>query len=641
MTVAHVYLVDQGLDLSNETLDYLSLDEPCSLLLALKGGHVFAYDITVPGPHNLRWTYPLQDGPPLSCLRCCPSSAAGHQLLLMQRSPVLLEAVDLQTGNIFVHASYKGRADILTYFFTDAPDTDLVMVTSQGLELCQFDARRQGLRLRERVAVSQGVQWAKYSHETRMLLLGGGATGGKLKAWQFTAGAIIKLPSFEVKPAPLPSGAPATLGADRFWLLRLYGRVYCAYLCRESLQLQLHRFYTDQVLLQHSYELFSPHVQLSTVDNVLLVHHPDTQVVSLLDACAPTQLPIANPLPPALLPQHAKNRSEARPAVASAGGSSGSRSSGDVQRWRYQLPNVAIDLVHSSLHQLQLDLKAVAECCSDVPLLVGFLQRRRQCPVAALATPPKSLVLAAVKMALQDRLPMATLRGIFDLVNGGYADCLRAAAADTESARQLLPQVVSPGELAQGVFKWLHDEEVVDAPYLQSALAEYHSSAHVLGLALPAELQLLAADILLQQGQPYQVAQTLYCQPSLGTAALAEHVMEAAAQVPEQGCGGWALGRVALDVLGRQAAAEAKQGEGASMAAHVKLVLQRGEVLKAAKLVKGYGLERAVPPAQLLQAAAEAGDRALFAAVYRLWRDVLQPSLPTFDAAAQRYGIEV
>jgi hypothetical protein len=627
MALAHAYLVDQGLDLANETLDFLALDEPSSLLLAVKGGHVFAYDTTAPGPHNLRWTYPLQDGPPLLALRCCPRP--GTQLLLMQRSPVMLEAVDLQTGNIFLHTSHKGKAQILDFFFTDAPDTDLVLATSAGLELCQLDARRQGLRCRERVALAPGVQWARYSHEARMCLLGLGPTGGKLKAWQFTAGGIVRLPSFEVKPAPLPWGRAAAASPECFWLLRLYGRVYCAHLDREALKLELWRFYTDQVQLQHTYELYAADVQLSTVDNVLLVHHPDTQVVALLDVCAPTQLPIANPLPPALLPQAAGSLAEAQPATAAAGGGQ----AGGGGRWRYYLPSWALDLQHSALYQLQLDLRAVAESCSDGPLLVGFLQRRRPAAAPALAATPKSLVLATVKLALQDRLPMATVRSTFDLVNAAYAECLRAAAGpEAEVARLLAQQVVSPGELAEEVFGWLHEEEVVDAPYLQCALAEYHSSAHSLGLALPAALQLLAADILLQQGQAHQVAQQLYCQPGLGSPRLARHLLDVSQP-------GGELAVLAADAVARHAEREARHGDVAAMGALAKLLLQRGEVLRASRLVRAHGLERSVPPSVLLGAAAETGDAGLFAAVYRVWRELLQSSAPTLQVARQQYGL--
>jgi hypothetical protein len=53
----------------------------------------------------------------------------------------------------------------------------------------------------------------------------------------------------------------------------------------------------DAVMLQHSYEIFSRHVELSVHDNMLLVHHLDSSTVLLLDVRARSNGPIAAPLP--------------------------------------------------------------------------------------------------------------------------------------------------------------------------------------------------------------------------------------------------------------------------------------------------------------------------------------------------------
>ena len=63
----------------------------------------------------------------------------------------------------------------------------------------------------------------------------------------------------------------------------------CAAVCR------------DAVHLQHSYEIYSQHVELSVHDNVLLVHHLDSSTVLLLDVRARSNGPIAGPLPLAMI----------------------------------------------------------------------------------------------------------------------------------------------------------------------------------------------------------------------------------------------------------------------------------------------------------------------------------------------------
>jgi hypothetical protein len=79
----------------------------------------------------------LQEGPPVIALR--PS--LDNRMLAVQRSAAMLELVDLASGLCFVHSIHKGRGDILAFFFTDAPDIDMVIVTSRAVELNQFAAR--------------------------------------------------------------------------------------------------------------------------------------------------------------------------------------------------------------------------------------------------------------------------------------------------------------------------------------------------------------------------------------------------------------------------------------------------------------------------------------------------------------------
>lgn len=62
-------------------------------------------------------------------------------MLALQRGPALLELVDLASGMCFVHSTHLGRGSILAFFFTDAPDTDFVVVTTRAVELNQFAER--------------------------------------------------------------------------------------------------------------------------------------------------------------------------------------------------------------------------------------------------------------------------------------------------------------------------------------------------------------------------------------------------------------------------------------------------------------------------------------------------------------------
>ncbi len=52
---------------------------------------------------------------------------------------------------------------------------------------------------------------------------------------------------------------------------------------------------------------------------------------------------------------------------------------------------------------------------------------------------------------------------------------------------------------------WLHEEEAVDAPYIQAVLAEFEAACETCTVAVPAKLRVLSLDVALQQGNTSQV----------------------------------------------------------------------------------------------------------------------------------------
>ncbi|KAG2484707.1 hypothetical protein HYH03_016535 [Edaphochlamys debaryana] len=782
----HVAAVDQGLHLEPETLSYWGYDDGTATLLVVKGGLVFAYDLAPglpPGcPDALKWTFPLADGPPVRALRL---SLDGH-ILACQRSPVLLEFVDLATGNVFVQGTDKGRGEVLTFFFTELPGAEVVLVTPTGLELLEFVPRRMGLRLKERVRLP--VEWAVYTHETRMVLLGtsgGGSTSGFIKAFQFVSTGLVVLPPFTAGAAAAaatlmgggggtaaPAGGlvanspaaaaavatpPARVAADCLRLIKVYGRVYCAHINRRALKLELYRFYTDTVVLQHTYELFSPHVDIAVVDSVIVLVARTAatgaggaaasgsgtsgggggMVALLYDVAAPTAQPIANPLP-LRIQRHRPPRpggaatsaadggdsdgggpSDADEADGGGGGAAGASAGADgtspgaavaaaaaaaARRWEYCSPNVLIDRSGQVVYRLALNLPAIVESCSDASVLAGFLQRRRGAtpPPAPAAAPaeeepaaggkPKSLLLSVVRNALQERLPMTAVRVIFEDLCAGYAAALDrqlalaaalAPAAPAGAAAGSLPPPAPPpppppgtvppmpayvtaDELASELFRWLQEEEVVDAPYLQAALCEYMSAAVAAGIPLPPYLQELWLEVLLQQSQLPQALHLLHGQAEAMDPHLPERLLAAAAADGDvtggaaggggSGGGGGLSRQLVLDALSRRAlaarydapiatfaaaasASAAAGGGGAAggsdAGAYVEALLAAGDVLRAARVMRRY---RVAKPSvkEFLAAVGARGDRAALAAVYRVFQEEVLSTYPKYELAARK-----
>lgn len=60
--IAHVYLLELGPNIAHEDVEYITYDDATLQLLVVKGGHVFAYDVSKgpAGDSSLKWMYPLQ-----------------------------------------------------------------------------------------------------------------------------------------------------------------------------------------------------------------------------------------------------------------------------------------------------------------------------------------------------------------------------------------------------------------------------------------------------------------------------------------------------------------------------------------------------------------------------------------------------
>ena len=99
-----------------------------------------------------------------------------HRFVAVQRSDTTLELVDLTQGNTFTHVCRGGgsktRWRILGFQWTGTPVSDLLVVTSAGVEFYLVLPERCALKLVK--TVQHAVSWCVYSHETRLLLL---ATG--------------------------------------------------------------------------------------------------------------------------------------------------------------------------------------------------------------------------------------------------------------------------------------------------------------------------------------------------------------------------------------------------------------------------------------------------------------------------------
>mmetsp|Transcript_14673 Transcript_14673/g.41266 ORF Transcript_14673/g.41266 Transcript_14673/m.41266 type:complete len:671 (+) Transcript_14673:570-2582(+) len=622
--VGHVYLSGPPLEFNSTGVRCLTYDDSSQSLAVVRNDECLLYTLRllpaqdIPGSAELPpemgepQAIPLSEGEVLS-VRPSPSLP----MLAVVRSSTFIEFIDRNSGNSFIQGPRRGRnqVSLLGFFWVQSAVASCCLVTPLGLELYQLSSTHDSLVYVR--TLSHQIRWYHYTHESRMVVLGTGDRGVVLWAYQFAAKEVIKLPQFELTPYAAPGAPKPCLETNQVRLLTLYGRVYCCHMDPDGACLSLYRFYKDAVVLQHEVELIGGPVELSSYDNLLLVHHLHTGVVLIVDVGQGGRRlsPLASPLPLAL---HMPPSSQDPPPTT---GTAGLLAAYEVysEYWQFQPPGIVIDVRNGLVWRLEVFLEGVVATCSAWPQLAGFLQRRRRAlhPLA----PPKPLLLGVIAALLQEREPMAVLSTVFDAINSTAAAQQKAAVAHHPGAVSADSGAVSPSEVTCQVLRWLHEEEAVDAAYLTAAVVEYIASVEEAGLPVPADLVCLAVDCMLEQGQVAQVSMLVELQPAYSSVVLAEHLQELAAKgtLPS----GWDIAGAMLSRLGAHER-------------HCRCLLARGEVLQALRCCQKHKVA-GLPPKVFLDAAVEKEDPMVFTAVYRFCQEHIPDNFVAYAEIYARY----
>ncbi|KAL0036895.1 hypothetical protein WJX77_003973 [Trebouxia sp. C0004] len=651
--MSHVYLHATDMDPSLQTLrKSVTYDEGSGTVLLEDKDQVRACALDA-NSTQATWAVAPGEGEPITALH----ASLDGSMLAMQRSSAFLQIVHIRSSKMFVQGP-RSKSRLLCFFWCPSAACDLVMTTEHGLELYQQLSKGQGLRYMG--SRKHPTSWCIYSHESRIALLATGEGGLWLQAYQVTNDAVLRLPPFQLGPSASRQASPKAGPSQRvsskdIKVLTMYSRIYCAHIDYRQRRLALYRFYKDAVMLQHSYEIFSRHVELSVHDNMLLVHHLDSSTVLLLDVRARSNGPIAAPLPltvttrdkndqslPSSMPalssrdplQH-EGKVELASCMSAAVSTAGSATSDgpehlDSGHWRFEAPNLILDTEAGKVWRCEVDIAAVARTCSEWPLLLAFLQRRQ--PAAHPTCDIKSLLLTIVKGALLEQLDMASVWQIFDAVALGYAEAcankqgssgVSVSPDSTGRASRLSMPVLSPQEMEVKVLRWLHEEEATDVQYLEAAIAEYLSSCSRHGIGVPPGLYLLAVDVALLTAHPHQVVAALHEQKGgWDSARMASHLERLARK------GGLAEGwHLALDMYTRLGMHDRQ----------CQMLLSKGKVVQALQCAQRHQL-MSIDPEAFLSKAAGTGDLLIFTAVYRVCYQLVEPQIEQYSTLLRRHN---
>ncbi|CAM6083639.1 unnamed protein product [Calypogeia fissa] len=384
-------------------------------------------------------------------------------ILAVQRSGQEVEFVGRETGVLFRQRCRHATDQILGLFWTDCPTCDVVFVTSSGLELYTVNHDRTGMKYIE--AKRLNVSWYGYTHESRLVLLASGMQCKTLACYQFSAGGIIKLPKFDVSMEKAEDNSRPVLCSHDIHIATMYGRIYCLQVDRIAMELRVYRFYRDAVEPQGFLPIYSRHVALSVVDNVLLVHEIDSKVVLLYDVMSDSKVPISAPLPLLLrgLPSNPLSRTTSERESSSfeleqLEKSTLAEATVYDSGWVFANPNIVLDRARALLWKIHLDLEAIAASSSDILLLLAFLQRR-----SLEANKAKLLSVEIVRSMIIERQPLPLIGRAMDILACSYAQAVKLNTSHRSPGKKCIQESNTPASRISAMVQAPRDFDVSGA----------------------------------------------------------------------------------------------------------------------------------------------------------------------------------
>ena len=515
------------------------------------------------------------------------SFSTDRSVLGLMRGAGEVEFTNREDGSQFFYRCRPGQG-LLGFFWSRSSLCDVAFVSSAGLEACKLQDSNRSLALV--TSRKHPVHWFRYSDAARVVLLATGPRARKIQCYQVAANEMVKLPSFEL---PCPGGT--ALRAEDVSLTLLYGKVYCCHADRVAKELVLYRLYRDAAVPRRRYQLYFDKVALSVVDNVLLVHDPDSAVTVPYDILSGSDHPVASPLALGLGPGG---------PVAVQGTSISPSEGGSAEAeevWHFMPPNMVANRAEGRVSRLELDLEAVVNSTSLPQEAVSFLQRRDE---AGHRASPKQLSLRVLEELVLERSSMTTLHSAF------LVTCAALAAVQGQRGSPMgSAPVVEPMDVLDSVLRKVRAARAVPDFYLLAAAEAYLLCFEASDLPPPpADLGVFVVDLLEAEGRVFQIQQSVTFGGLVDSLPLAERLL--ALGHPE-------VRELGLEMLGR-------------LGQHERVCR---ELLEAGRLIDGLGVLRrhrleGIPPHDFLEAALQESDPALFVAVFRFCRTCV----PDFEA---------
>ncbi|KAM8967562.1 regulator of MON1-CCZ1 complex [Pelodytes ibericus] len=587
-------------------------DEANKQVFAVRSGG--ATGVVVKGPEDRSpISFRMEDKGEVKCIKF----SLGNRILAVQRTVKTVDFINLIQDYSQLEYSQECKtrnAQLLGFCWTGS--TEIVFITDQGIEFYQVLPEKRTIKLLKSQNIN--VNWYMYCPESCVILLSTASHCNVLQPFHFKGGTMSKMNKFEIE-LPVASVKTIKISERDIAMATIYGQLYVLFLRHHA---KASSSAGAEVVMYHlPREGYSKKMHilklnrtgkfaLNVVDNLVVVHHQDTETSVIFDirlrgesdgtvtlhqpvlpphSIHPYQIPVAGPAAVAgQLPMPCKLYSSS---------------------WIVFQPDIIISASEGYLWYLRIMLQPVVRLLVDKGRLMDFLLQRKDC---------KSVILSVCSQMLTeaDRASLPVIATVFDKLNNEYKKYLDAEhsytlAVETSQGRSnaLLKRpvrgqaVIDQSDMYTHVLSVFTDLKEAPHKFIISVLMEYIRSLNQFQIPVQHYLFELVIKTLVQHNLFYMLHQFLQYHVLSDSKPLACLLLSLESVYPP-------AHQLSLDMLKRLSTANDEI---------IEVLLSKQQVLAALRFVRSIGGHDNASARKFLDAAKQTSDDLLFYTVFRFF----------------------
>ncbi|KAB0378643.1 hypothetical protein FD755_010221 [Muntiacus reevesi] len=570
-------------------------DEANKQVFAVRSGG--ATGVVVKGPDDRNpISFRMEDKGEVKCIKF----SLENKILAVQRTSKTVDFSNFIPDSSQLEYTQECKtknANILGFCWTSS--TEIVFITDQGIEFYQVLPEKRNLKLLKSQNIN--VNWYMYCPEGSVILLSTTVLGNVLQPFYFRAGTMSKLPKFEIELPAAPKSTKLSLSERDIAMATIYGQLYVLFLRHHS---RTSNSTGAEVVLYHlprEGACKKMHIlklnrtgkfALNVVDNLVVVHHQDTETSVIFDIRLRGEFDGSVTLHHPVLPARS-----IQPYQIPAAGPAPVTSQSPVPCKLCYLWN------------LQVKLQPIVNLLPDKGRLVDFLLQRKECKVVILS-------VCSQMLTESDRATLPVIATVFDKLNQEYKKYLDAEQSYTMAMeagqsrsgpllrRPVRTQaVVDQSDMYTHVLSVFTEKKETPHKFVIAVLMEYIRSLNQFQITVQHYLHELVIKTLVQHNLFYMLHQFLQYHVLSDSKPLACLLLSLESFYPP-------AHQLSLDMLKRLSTANDEI---------VEVLLSKHQVLAALRFIRGIGGHDNISARKFLDAAKQTEDHMLFYTIFRFF----------------------